>query len=204
VLGVGEGADEGGHGQERHRVEEQHGWCADEADQEPAGGGTDQGAQLVADAEQGVGALQVGLVDQAGEDRADAGVGGRDEGAGGQREGVDQGHVEAAEPVQDRDGPHQHGPEQVVGDHHPPGRPAVEQAAEQRTGDHRRQPGAEQDQPDGHAGPGEVEHEPQQGDGGELVAGARQQQSGRQPPHPGPAEGRPLHPRIAAYLLFTL
>jgi len=135
--------------------------------------------------------LELVGVDEPGEDHPHPDVGRGDEGSGGHGQAAEQGQVEAADPVQDRDGPDEHGPQQVVGDHDPPGRPAVEHPAEQRPGDHRRQAGAEQDQPHGRAGPGEVEHEPQQGDGGELVAGARQQQAGGQPPHRRPAEGRP-------------
>ena len=134
--------------------------------------------------------LELVLVDEPGEYHSDPDVGRGNKRPGGNGQAAEHRQVEVAEPVQGRDGPDEHGPQDVVGDHDAPDRPAVEHPAEQRPGDHRRQPGAEQDQPDGRAGPGEVEHEPEQGDGGELVAGPRQQ-AGRQPPHRWPADGRP-------------
>jgi hypothetical protein len=151
--------------------------------------------------------LELVLVDQPGEHHPYADVGGGDESPGGHRQAVEQGQVEAPEPVQGRDDPDERGPQQVVGDHHPPGRPAVQDPAEQRAGNHRRQPGAQQDQPDGRARPGAVEHEPHQGDGGELVAGPRQQQAGCQPPHRRPAEDGPApgqhHGPLPQRLLVT-
>jgi hypothetical protein len=191
--GVGQRPDQGGHGHEGGGVGQQHRRPPDQADQQAAHGRADQRADLVAHAEQDVGPLELGLVDQAGEGHPDADVGGRDQGPGGHSQPVEERHVEPAEPVQRRDGPDQGGPGQVVGHHHPPQRPAVEHAAEQRPGHHRGQPGAEQDQAHGRPRPGEVEHEPDQGDGGQLVAGARQQHAGRQPPH-GRAACRPDRP----------